>query len=82
METAVHINIEIDKKHYQVHVAQMTGAQLKQLAGIPASNLLLREGHGQTGDEQIADNAPVALHDGDHFYDMPPGTFGSGRCSR
>ena len=77
MDTTVRINIVIDTKHYQVEHLEMTGLQLKHLANIPDANLLLREGHGQTGDEQIADNAAIALHDGDHFYDMPPGTFGS-----
>ena len=76
METKTIVNIIIDKKHYQVHVHSMTGAQLKQLAGIPEANLLFREVHGPGDDELIQNDATVHLHDGEQFYDMPPGNFG------
>jgi hypothetical protein len=76
MTTTVIVNIEIDHHHYQVHTHELTGAQLKALAGIPPANLLFREGPGNQDDQPIQDNAPVELHDGDRFYDMPPGTFG------
>ncbi|MHB8438519.1 MAG: multiubiquitin domain-containing protein [Acidimicrobiales bacterium] len=70
------INIIIDDKHYQVHAETMTGAQLKALAGIPPNNLLFLEEHGPGDDELITNETTVHLHDGDHFYDMPPGNFG------
>lgn len=77
METTnVTINIVIDDKHYQVHTETMTGAQLKQLANIPQGNLLFREVHGPGDDEQVQNDTVVYLHDGDKFYDMPPGNFG------
>jgi len=69
-------NIVINNHHYQVDVDQMTGAQLKELAGIPEANLLFREVHGPGDDELIQNETLVHLHDGDHLYDMPPGNFG------
>lgn len=77
METKTDIvNILIDGKHYKVQTLDMTGAALKNLAGIPPSNLLFREVHGPGDDEQVQNDTVVHLHDGDQFYDMPPGTFG------
>ena len=77
MHTRTNINILIDEKHYKVQVEEMTGAELKHLAGIPPTNLLFREVHGPGDDELIQDGTVVHLHDGDHFYDMPPGNFGA-----
>jgi len=70
------VNIVIDGKHYKVHTHEMTGAALKALAGIPDGNLLFREVHGPGDDEQVQNGTVVELHNGDHFYEMPPGTFG------
>ena len=75
-KTHVTINIRIDNHHYQVHVEQMSGLELKRLADLPESNLLFREVHGPGDDEQIPDQTVVHLRDGDEFYDMPPGNFG------
>jgi len=79
MDTKVDIHIIIDHREYTVHVTEMTGAQLKELAGIPPANLLFLEVHGPGEDEPIADDTAVQLRDGEHFYDMPPGNFG---CQR
>lgn len=76
-KTHVTINIRIDHTHYTVHVAEMSGADLKKLADIPAANLLFREVRGPGDDEQISDATVVHLRDGDEFYDMPPGNFGA-----
>jgi hypothetical protein len=75
-KTHVTINIRINDHHYKVHEKEMTGAELKKLAGIPSANLLFREVHGPGDDEQISDSTAVHLHDHDRFYDMPPGNFG------
>lgn len=74
--TKVNINITIDDTHYQVHTDTMTGVQLKALAHIPEANLLFLEMHGPGDDEQIQNDTVVHLHDGEKFYDMPPGNFG------
>jgi len=77
MSTKVRTNIQINHTHYQVDATEMAGAQLKALGGIPEQNLLFREVHGPGDDEQIQNDTVVHLHDGDHFYDMPPGNFGN-----
>jgi hypothetical protein len=77
MTTKTIINIQINHKHYQVHQQEITGAELKELAGIPDANLLFREVHGPGDDEQIQNETVVHLHNGEQFYDMPPGNFGS-----
>jgi hypothetical protein len=77
MDTKTKVNIQIDERHFEAGAAEMTGAQLKALAGIAPANLLFREVHGPGDDEQIQDATVVHLHDGDRFYDMPPGNFGS-----
>jgi hypothetical protein len=78
-QTKVDITIVINDRPYHVHVEEMTGLQIKQLAGIPENNLLFRETHGPGDDEKIENNSVVQLHDGDKFYDMPPGNFGGPR---
>ena len=77
MEPEVDIHITIDHREYSVHQTEMTGAQLKALAGIPETNLLFLEVHGPGEDEPIANDTVVHLRDGERFYDMPPGNFGS-----
>lgn len=69
-------NILINNKHYKVEGTSATGAALKELANIAPQNLLFREAHGPGDDEQIADDKPVQLRNGDRFYDMPQGNFG------
>jgi hypothetical protein len=76
METKVDIHIVIDRHQYTVHEKEMTGAQLKALAGIPEVNLLFLEVHGPGEDEQIQNDTVVHLRDGEQFFDMPPGNFG------
>jgi len=78
MTTKTHkkTNIIINHHHYAVDSEEMTGSALKQLAGITSANLLFREVRGPGDDEQIQDDTLVHLHDGDQFYDMPPGNFG------
>jgi hypothetical protein len=71
METKVDIHIVIDRHEYTVHEKEMTGAQLKALAGI------FLEVHGPGEDEQIQNDTVVHLRDGEQFFDMPPGNFGA-----
>jgi hypothetical protein len=78
MDTKVDIHIIIGENAFTVHQTEMTGAQLKALAGIPATNMLFLEVRGPGEDEQIPNDKSVHLRDGEHFYDMPPGNFGSG----
>lgn len=71
------IKIHINDVLYEAHKEVMTGAELKQLAGIPAANKLYKVIPGEAHpDEPIGDNQEVQLKNGDHFYDIPPGVVG------
>lgn len=74
--TEVNVTILISDREYHVQVEEMTGLQLKELAGIPSTNILYREIRGPGEDEKIDNDTVVHLHSGDKFYDMPPGNFG------
>lgn len=78
MKMKTKVSIHINGVHYKLDTDELTGAALKQLAGIPAANLLFREVHGPGADddEQIPDDSLIHFKDGDHFYDMPQGNFG------
>lgn len=69
-------NILINHHHFTIDGDDILGRDLKALAEILGVNLLFREVRGPGDDEQIQDDTLVHLHDGDHFYDMPPGSFG------
>ncbi len=76
MDTKTKTSIHLNQHHYEVGSAQVTGAQIKELAAIPQANLLFREVKGPGDDEQIHDQTVVRLRHDDRFYDMPPGNFG------
>lgn len=69
-------NIVINDKHYSVDEPEMTGAQLKALAGINPAYQLFREVHGTGDDLPVGDGQEVELHSGLKFYDVPPGNLG------
>lgn len=71
------VKIQINKTHYEVPSSQMTGAQLKALASLPAGNKLFKESPGKDPDTLIGDGETVDLHNGDRFYDLPPGVVGN-----
>jgi Multiubiquitin len=70
------VKIQVNKTHYEAPSDTMTGAQLKALAGIPAGNKLFQEEPGKQADRVIGDSDAVTLHNGDKFYDLPPGVVG------
>lgn len=72
----LHINIEIDSRHYQVNVERMTGSQLLALAGAAAGNQLFRETPGPAEDQAVQPDQVVELHSGEKFYTVPVGNFG------
>jgi hypothetical protein len=67
-------HVHINKKLYVLHEPVLTGEQLKKLAGIPLENQLFIEHGGR--DTPIGDQQGVAMENGQHFYDVAPGTFG------
>ncbi|MGB8197927.1 MAG: multiubiquitin domain-containing protein [Acidimicrobiales bacterium] len=71
------IIIFIDQKEYRVNTRELNGSELKKLGNIPESHLLFLEVRGPGDDELIQNNTVVNLRNGDCFYDMPQGNFGS-----
>lgn len=65
-----HINITIDKKHYSVSVATMTGSQLKTTGNVPSDYELWFEVPSGT-DRQISDMEEVHLKSGNKFFSVP-----------
>jgi hypothetical protein len=47
----------------------VTGREIKESAKVPAGYALYRKGEG--GNEPVADDAPVELRNGDHFFARP-----------
>jgi hypothetical protein len=68
--------IHIDKRQFHVPRPTMTGADLKQLAGIDASFRLFKETPGKDADVPVGDPETVTLKNGDHFYSLPVGRVG------
>jgi len=72
------IVIHIDKKQYRAPKEEMTGAELRALAGITDKYDLWKKVPG--GDDiKIGRDEVVVLKNGDHFYTAPstlnPGAF-------
>jgi Multiubiquitin len=64
-------DIHIDRKPYQVSEKQMTGKQLRELAGLETDVHLYLEEIGDVEDEEIKDDKVVDLKPGQHFYSTP-----------
>ena len=78
------------KKEYKIHVdgkplssdqPVLTGAQIKALAQVDPSFGLYIEGRGTQPDQHVPDSQSLDLQEPgrEHFYTVPPATFGSGR---
>jgi hypothetical protein len=79
------IAITIDKRPYKAPKAQMTGAEIRQLADpdIGPERDLWHVGRGQDDDTKIVNDQPVHLVEGDRFFSAPgainPGARGAAR---
>ena len=70
------IVIHIDGKEYKVTETSMTGIQIKALAGKDGTYQVFRERKGHDPDQLIGDSDTVTFEPGEHFYTVPPATFG------
>ena len=72
-------SIQIDREHYKVSQAQMTGAQLRQVppTPIPANRDLFEVVPGHP-DRKIENDDVVEIRDGLRFF-TAPGTINPGR---
>lgn len=72
------VKIFINDEPYKAPKSEMTGAELKALADIPAENQLFEDAPGHHDDPQVLDDVPFKLKHGMKFYDVPVGNFGAG----
>lgn len=75
------ITILINQKPYEVPKEQMTGREIKQLAGGPVEYLLVlvvKKPDEQAGgdDQQVQDDQVIALQSGMRFRIVNPAVFG------
>lgn len=70
------IHIFINKNKFELERAVQTGSRLKELAGIPLSDVLFLQRPGE--DEVIPNDGKVTVKDGDHFHSQPPADYGFG----
>ncbi len=67
--SSVWVTVIVQNRH-TFDTRLVMGRQIKERAGIPAGFALYRRVQG--GNEPIADDARVELHNGDHFFARPP----------
>jgi hypothetical protein len=63
--------IHIDREQYKIDHSPATGAELRLLAGLGTDVDLYLEEHGDDEDRLIADDDPVELKNGQHFFSTP-----------
>ncbi len=63
--------IHIDRKQFKVDRSPITGAEIRQLAGLGPDVDLYLEETGDAEDRLIADDEPVDLRNGLHFFSTP-----------
>ena len=67
----------VDGTEYKSEKESITGAAIKDKAGIAANYQLMQEGHGNNADIPIGDSQTVDLKgEPKHFYGAPPATYG------
>ncbi|MGJ7562309.1 multiubiquitin domain-containing protein [Variovorax sp. GB1R11] len=64
------INIQVDRTHYKVETASLTGQELRDLASIPSDRDLFRVVPGGS-DVKIEVGDTVQLKSGDRFFTAP-----------
>lgn len=63
--------IHIDRKQFKVDRSPLTGAEIRQLAGLTPEVDLYLEEQGDDDDRLIADHDSVDLKNGLHFFSTP-----------
>jgi hypothetical protein len=68
------IHVFINRKKFELEPPTQTGAGLKQLAGIPLSDVLFLQQPKE--DQVIANESTITLKNGDHLHSQPPADYG------
>ena len=68
----------VDAKKYETSKTALTGAEIKQIAGVLPQYQLYLEEEGDVDDKPISDTQNVEMREPiKHFYAVPPATFGT-----
>lgn len=68
--------IHVDDVQLKITESSLTGSQLKAKAGKDPQYQLFLEEKGNDPDRLISDTEAVPIKNGQHFYTIPPATFG------
>lgn len=71
------IHVFINRTKYELSGPNQTGKALKEVAGIPLTDVLFLDQQGE--DKVIANEAEVTLNNGDHLHSQPPANYGNDR---
>lgn len=66
----------VDNKEYSTDKNFLTGLEIKNIAGVPGNYQLFHEEEGNKPDRAISDGDTVAIGHKEHFFAVPPATFG------
>jgi len=66
----------VDGKEYSTDKHNLTGLEIKTIAGVPGNYQLFLEEHGNAPDRAISDGETVPIGHKEHFFAVPPATFG------
>jgi hypothetical protein len=67
----------VDGTKYETEKNQLSGLEIKTIAGVEGTYQLYLEEEGETPDRAISDGETVSLEHGvKHFFAVPPATFG------
>jgi hypothetical protein len=68
----------VDGKKFETDKESITGAEIKNLAGVDSTYQLFEEGKGNDPDRPVSDLEGVHLGSGPRqFFAVPPATFGA-----
>jgi hypothetical protein len=75
-EKEIRISVEVDgkDKHIVFQSSRVTGKEIRDKAGAPLSDDLVRLTHGKPSGGNIGLDESVEIHDGDRFLALPTGT--------
>lgn len=66
----------VDGKKYATDKPSLTGLEIKNIAGVPGNYQLFLEAEDDTPDRAISDGESIVIGKKDHFFAVPPATFG------
>jgi hypothetical protein len=66
----------VDGKEYSADKPSLTGIEIKTIAGVPGNYQLFLEEEGDKPDRAISDGESLIVARKEHFFAVPPATFG------